>query len=174
MKTIYLIRHAKSSWSDPDLDDFERPLNKRGRRDLAFLAERLAELKVEPDVVLSSPATRAALTARFIADAIHYPATGIRYREAAYMAGIDGLLQATVELEEAVNTAIIVGHNPALTDFATYLRGREVEDIRTCGLFGAELGIPSWDRLNQGCGEMKVLEFPKREKKGKKGTSAKS
>jgi len=173
MKTLYLIRHAKSSWSDPDLDDFERPLNKRGRRDLMFLGERLAELKVEPDVVLSSPATRAAVTARFIADAIHYPATGIRYREAAYLAGIDGLLQVTVELEDAVNTAVIVGHNPALTEFATYLRGREVEDIRTCGLFGAELSIPSWDRLNQGCGEMKCFEFPKKgnKKEKKKGKS---
>ncbi len=164
MKTLYLIRHAKSSRDCAGLDDFERPLNERGRRDLESLGKRLAELKVAPDVVISSPATRAAVTARSIADAIRYPATGIRYREAAYMAGMDGLLQVAAELDDTVNTVIIVGHNPALTEFATYLGGHDIENIRTCGLFGANLNVPSWDKLDPGCGETKYFESPKKAK----------
>jgi phosphohistidine phosphatase len=164
MKTIYLIRHAKSSRSCPDLDDFERPLNDRGRRDVASLGRRLAELQVEPDVVVSSPATRAAATARSIAQAIGYPADGIRYREAVYGGGIDGLMRVTAELEETVNTAILVGHNPSMTEFAAYLGGSDVGKLRTCGLFGAELNIPSWDQLAPGCGETKVFESPREAK----------
>ena len=83
MKTIYLVRHAKSSWKYPNLDDFERPLNKRGRKNAPFMGTILKKLKVAPDLILSSPANRASMTARVIADKISYPLENIRYSENA-------------------------------------------------------------------------------------------
>ena len=84
MKTLYLARHAKSSWKYPDLDDFERPLNKRGRRNAPFMGKILKNLKVTPDLITSSPANRAAMTARIMADIIKYPLEKIRYSENIY------------------------------------------------------------------------------------------
>ena len=84
MKTLYLVRHAKSSWKYPNLDDFERPLNKRGRRNAPFMGKILKKLKVAPDLVISSPANRAATTARTIAGNIDYPLDKIRYSEIIY------------------------------------------------------------------------------------------
>ncbi|HYQ61260.1 MAG TPA: histidine phosphatase family protein, partial [Desulfatiglandales bacterium] len=73
MKTLYLIRHAKSSWNYPELEDFERPLSNRGRKNALLMGTILKKLKAAPDLVISSPANRAAMTARMLADAIHYP-----------------------------------------------------------------------------------------------------
>ena len=79
MKTLYLVRHAKSSWKYPNLDDFERPLNKRGRKNAPFMGRILKKLKAVPDLVISSPANRAATTARIIADMIDYPLEKIQF-----------------------------------------------------------------------------------------------
>ena len=84
MKTLYLVRHAKSSWKYPNLDDFERPLNKRGRKSAPFMGKILKKLKVAPDLIISSPANRTAMTARIIADMINYPLEKIRYSESIY------------------------------------------------------------------------------------------
>ena len=92
MKTLYLVRHAKSSWKYPNLDDFERPLNKRGRKNAPFMGKVLKELKVSPDLIISSPANRAAMTARIIAGKINYPLENILYSETIYEFGESALI----------------------------------------------------------------------------------
>ncbi|HGY11795.1 MAG TPA: histidine phosphatase family protein, partial [Desulfobacterales bacterium] len=118
MKTIYLVRHAKSSWKYPDLDDFERPLNKRGRKNAPFMGTILKKLKVAPDLIISSPANRAAATARIIANKIRYPLEKIRYSENIYEFSANVLIHFIQQIDDDANKVMVVSHNPALTDLA--------------------------------------------------------
>ncbi|MGD8524014.1 MAG: histidine phosphatase family protein, partial [Desulfobacterales bacterium] len=121
MKTLYLVRHAKSSWKYPNLDDFERPLNKRGRKNAPFMGKVLKKLKVAPDLVISSPANRAATTARIIAAAINYPLENIVYSEAIYEFSENALIHVIKQIEDSVNNTMVVGHNPAINGLANYI-----------------------------------------------------
>jgi len=162
MKTIYLVRHAKSSWKYPDLDDFERPLNKRGRKSAPFMGTVLKKLKVAPDLIISSPANRASMTARIIADKIGYPLEKIRYSESMYEFSANALIDVVKHLDEVVNKAMLVGHNPALTELSNYIGDQPISNIPTSGVFCADLDIPSWVKISDHCGKLKFFEFPKK------------
>jgi len=162
MKTLYLVRHAKSSWKYPDLDDFERPLNKRGRKNAPFMGKVLKKLKVAPDLVLSSPANRAAMTARIIAASINYPLENIRYNEAIYEFNENALIHVVKQIDDAVNKAMVVGHNPAINGMANYIADQSRSNIPTCGVFCVELDISSWTKISEHCGKLKFFEFPKK------------
>ena len=162
MKTLYLVRHAKSSWKYPNLDDFERPLNKRGRRNAPFMGEILKKLKVAPDLIISSPANRAATTARIIADTIDYPLREIKYDETIYASSEYDLLQVIQQLDNGVNQAMLVSHNPAITDLANSVGDTSVSNIPTCGVFCVGLNISSWAKIGKQRGKLKFLEFPKK------------
>ena len=162
MKTIYLVRHAKSSWKYPDLDDFERPLNNRGRKNAPFVGTILKKLKVAPDLILSSPANRASMTARIIADKIGYPLEKIRYSENIYDFSANALMDVIKQLDNVVHKAMLVGHNPALTELANYIGDEAISNIPTAGVFCAELDIPSWAKISDRCGKLMFFEFPKK------------
>lgn len=162
MKTLYLVRHAKSSWKYPKLDDFERPLNKRGRKNAPFMGSLLRELNVAPDLVISSPANRAAMTARIIAAALDYPLEDIQYTEAIYEFGEKALIDVVKEIDDRVNQAMVVGHNPATNGLANYIGDQPVSNIPTCGVFCVELDIASWSNLKAHCGKVKFFEYPKK------------
>ena len=162
MKTIYLVRHAKSSWKYPNLDDFERPLNKRGRKNAPFMGTILKKLKVAPELILSSPANRASMTARVIADKIGYPLENIHYSESIYEFSANALIDVIVELDNGVNKAMLVGHNPALTELANYIGDTPISNIPTSGIFCAELNIPSWAKISDRCGKLIFFEYPKK------------
>ena len=162
MKTLYLVRHAKSSWKYPRLDDFERPLNKRGRRNAPFMGSILRELNVAPDLVISSPANRAAMTARIIAAALDYPLEDIRYSEAIYEFGEKALFDVVKEIDDDVNQAMVVGHNPATNGLANYIGDQSIGNIPTCGVFCVELDIASWSNIKAHCGKVKFFEYPKK------------
>ena len=104
MKTIYLARHAKSSWDYPELDDFERPLNDRGRRDAPFMGSMLKKLKIKPDAIVSSPATRAATTARIFANQLSYPLEHIYYNEILYGADQTELCELIKTVQEKTSS----------------------------------------------------------------------
>ena len=162
MKTLYLVRHAKSSWKYPRLDDFERPLNKRGRKNAPFMGSILRELKVSPDLIVSSPANRAAVTARIIAAALDYPLEDIRYSEAIYEFGEKALIEVVKEIDDDVNQAMVVGHNPATNGLANYIGDQSIGNIPTCGVFCVELDIASWSNIKAHCGKVKFFEYPKK------------
>lgn len=144
------------------MDDFERPLNKRGRKSAPSMGKILKKLKVAPDLVISSPATRAAMTARIIADQIDYPLGDIWYSETMYGFSEDTLIRVVEHIDDAVNEVMLIGHNPALTDFANYIGDRPVSNIPTCGVFGVNLKISSWAKISEHCGKLKFFEFPKK------------
>ena len=162
MKTLYLVRHAKSSWKYSDLDDFERPLNKRGHKNAPFMGRVLKKLKVTPDLVISSPANRAAMTARIIAAAINYPLKDIRYSATLYELSKNTLTRIVKQIDDSVNKAMIVGHNPTINGLANYIGDQPVGNIPTCGVFCVVLDISSWEKISEHCGRLKFFEFPKK------------
>ncbi len=164
MKTLFLVRHAKSSWKYPNLNDFERPLNQRGRKNAPFMGKVLKKLKVAPDLVISSPANRAAMTARVIAAAINYPLEKIRYTETIYEFGENALVDVVKQIDDAANKVMVVGHNPALTAMANTIADQPVSNIPTSGVFCVDLDISSWANISAHCGKLKFFEFPKKRK----------
>ncbi len=162
MKTLYLARHAKSSWKYPKLDDFERPLNKRGRKNVPLMGSVLAKLKVAPDLIISSPANRAAMTARVLAAAIDYPLENIQYSEAIYEFSEFALIEVIQQIDDELKAVMLFGHNPGITGLANYVGDQSISNIPTCGVFCAELNISSWADISEQCGKMIFFEFPKK------------
>ncbi len=162
MKIIYLVRHAKSSWKYSNLDDFERPLNKRGRKNAPFMGSILKKLKVAPDLILSSPANRASMTARIIANKISYPLEKICFSESIYVFSANALIDVIKHLDDEVDKAMLVGHNPALTELANYIGDKPISNIPTSAIFCADLDIPLWAKISDHCGKLKFFEFPKK------------
>ena len=138
MKTLLVLRHAKSSWNDPGLDDHERPLNKRGRRDAPRMGELVREYGLIPDVVLSSDAVRARLTTEAVAEAAGYVGD-ILLDPHLYMAGPADILSLLRTVGENAETVMIVGHNPGLEELVERLTG-ERQDLPTAAL--AQIGLP--------------------------------
>ena len=138
MKTLLVLRHAKSSWNDPALDDHERPLNKRGRRDAPRMGELVREYGLIPDVVISSDAVRARLTAEAVAEAARY-AGEILLDPHLYLACPADILSLLATVRENAETVMIVGHNPGLEQLVEQLTG-ERQDLPTAAL--AQIGLP--------------------------------
>jgi phosphohistidine phosphatase len=138
MKTLLVLRHAKSSWNDPALDDHERPLTTRGRRDALRMGELVQKHGLIPDVVLSSDAVRARLTAEAVAEAVRY-AGEILLDPRLYMASPADILSLLSTAGENAETVMIVGHNPGLEKLVEQLTG-EREDLPTATL--AQIGLP--------------------------------
>jgi phosphohistidine phosphatase len=145
MKILLVLRHAKSSWNDPALDDHERPLNRRGRRDAPRMGELVREYGLMPDVVISSDAVRARLTTEAMAEALHY-AGEILVDQRLYMASPDDILSLLRRVRQNAETVMIVGHNPGLEDLVEQLTG-ERQDLPTAALAQIVLPIDRWRDL---------------------------
>lgn len=161
MKTLYLVRHAKSSWKFPELDDIERPLNKRGKRDAPAMGRFLKDKDIMPDIIISSPAVRASMTARIISDILSYPLSHVKYSDEIYEADTTSLLKVVSRVDDKFNSTMLIGHNPGMTYFANMLASARIDNIPTCGIFCTELDISSWQEILENCGTFKFFKFPK-------------
>lgn len=162
MKTLYLVRHAKSSWKDPQLDDFERPLNKRGRKNAPFMGNVLKKRSILPDFIMASPANRAAMTARLIAEKINYPLEEIFYDESIYGISDGDMIDLIKAINDNVSRLMLVGHNPGMTNLANLLGDDPVSNIPTCGVYAIFLEIASWEKIHDRCGKTEFFEYPKK------------
>ena len=162
MKRLYLIRHAKSSWKKPDLADFDRPLNKRGKQDAPLMANLLKKINLNPDIVLSSPAKRAFTTAQVITEGINYPETKIIKQIQLYLADVHELLSVVHSLEASINEAVLVGHNPGMTDFTNFLTGEDIENIPTCGVVCINFLVDEWKNVDKNLGKLEFFDYPKK------------
>jgi phosphohistidine phosphatase len=149
-----LIRHAKSSWKELGLSDYERPLNERGRRNLPLMAAHFAQ-DVCIDHIITSGAKRALVTAKAFAKAVQ---CDLHVNDALYDASEHNLLMVIEQAIEAYDRVVIVGHNPSLTLVAEYLTGEYVGNIPTAGVFGMELVLP----LTEGSAKKIYWEYPKK------------
>ena len=147
MKNLLVLRHAKSSWNLPALDDHERPLNKRGRLDAPRMGELVRENGLIPDVVISSDAVRTRLTAEAVAEAARY-AGKILLDPHLYMASPDDILSLLPTVRENAETVMIVGHNPGLEELVEHLTG-ERQDLPTAALAQIGLPIDQWRNLKR-------------------------
>jgi phosphohistidine phosphatase len=164
VKTLYLIRHGKSSWDDLDLKDFDRPLNERGKKDAPRMAKRLKEKGIYPDIMLSSPAKRALDTCKTMAKVLGFLEEKIKTDKRLYHANEDLLLEVVREIEDLNDkeeVVMIFGHNPGLTDFANALLSEAIDNIPTSGVVGSKIRVESWEETKFGSGEMKSFDFPK-------------
>ena len=164
MKTLYLIRHAKSSWSDPTLRDFERPLNKRGKRDAPFMAEQLKRKGVVPDLIISSPAVRAKKTANQFAKTLGYPKKEIDFKPAIYDADEDDLLTILQAIQASRHSVLLFGHNPEFTEVANLLANIQIDNVPTTGIVAIQFEVKEWNQLKFGMGTLLFFDYPKKYK----------
>ncbi len=159
MKTVYFVRHAKSSWEDPRLRDIDRPLNKRGIRDAPFMASLLKE-REQPqfDALISSPALRALTTAKYFGDLFMVKP---RVEESIYEAWETTILMLIQSLDDQLQTVAIFGHNPTFTALANRFSQRFIDNVPTCGIFKVEANVPLWSSFSPTNAEMKAFYFPK-------------
>ncbi len=161
MKPLYLIRHAKSSWSNPDLDDFARPLNKRGKKDCPNMAARLGKAGVRPDLIVASPAKRAKKTAICMAKCTGYEKDQIRYDDDLYLGSPSYHLRLIEQLLSRVDVLFLVGHNYTMTELGEYLTGSYLGNVPTCGIVAVEYSGPDGFTIKAGGGRLLFFDFPK-------------
>lgn len=147
MKTLLLLRHAKSSWKDQTLCDHDRPLNKRGQNDAPRVGEWLSARGLLPDVVFSSTALRAQSTARLMAEKAGFT-KAIELKRELYHADSADFLEALKTFSDEICSALIVGHNPGMEEFLEMLTG-QLESMPTCALAQIELPIDRWQDINR-------------------------
>lgn len=164
-KILYLVRHAKSSWKDASLDDYDRPLNKRGKRDAPEMGKRLAEEDIRLGMIASSPAKRAKKTALTIAEAVGYDTNNIQWEEKLYHAQPVDLLREVHKIPDQINSLMLIGHNPGLTDFCNDLSPEEIENIVTTGIVCLKFEVNKWEEISLAkTGRLVWYDYPKKSK----------
>ncbi len=161
MKILTLIRHAKSDWKDPDLDDFERPLNPRGKKAAPQMGARISQRGIIPDLIVASKAKRAKKTAQLIAKELDIEADDIIFKKKLYAVRLDELLQELRLLPE-LNHIALVGHNPELSELAQWLCTDSPEWLPTCAVLTLELNVDRWTDISAECARLVEYDYPKK------------
>ena len=161
MKTLFLIRHAKSSWDDTALPDRDRPLDDRGERNVAKMGKRLVKRNVKADLIMSSPAKRALATAEVIAKMLDYKRKDIVVNHRLYASQVDDLLDVIQELDHKLKRVMLVGHNPELTELAHYLSS-EITHMPTSAIAEFTFDTKSWSAIGKATPAHMTLDYPKK------------
>lgn len=144
LRNICLIRHAKSSWSDPMLPDIHRPLNSRGLRDAPMMAEKLVEMHIAPDIIMTSPARRARDTAQFFREAFKLKKRRFRVVDDLYGADADDIVDIVRSVKDKHYSVYVFGHNPTMTSLANRFAGVDIDNVPTCGILQAKAMVTGW------------------------------
>ena len=164
MKELYLMRHAKSSWKENNIKDFDRPLNKRGKNDAPFMGEILKNLQVKPDAILSSSALRTTETALMVAESLQFAEKNIIFDKRIYEASDKALIKIIKEIPPHINSLMLIGHNPALTALANSLTDSYVYNVPTSGVYAIRFSFHSWEYIDDLKGDFYFFEYPKKHK----------
>jgi len=147
MKTIYIIRHAKSSWDAPNLTDHERPLIEKGITRTALVTGYLVKQNFKTGLMISSVAVRAFETAKLIAGAIGYPIEKIKTDRRIYQESLDFIYTVISEISQKIDSVMIVGHNPTLTDFVNDFLEEEIDALPTSGIVSISFETDDWQGI---------------------------
>src|SRR5205814_2399289 len=161
MKQLLLIRHAKSSWNDTSLEDFDRPLNDRGKEDAPEMAKRLSKRKIKVNAFVSSPAKRARQTCKHFAAEFDFKKKDIVLEEQLYEAGEEKFYAVVEGLKNKWDTVVIVSHNPGITSFANSLTEKKIDDMPTCSIFALKIDAKKWADFGGAKKEFWFFDFPK-------------
>ncbi len=161
MKTLYIIRHAKSSWDDPGLTDHDRPLMQKGINKTIKITEFLKWKIICPDLFLSSTAVRARQTAEIISKGLNYPSEKINTSNSLYHAGSESIFNELYGLSNQINSVMIFGHNPGLTYFANKFLNPTIENLPTSGVVSISFETNKWEKINEAKFHVNFVMFPK-------------
>jgi phosphohistidine phosphatase len=162
LKKLYLVRHAKSSWRNPELRDYDRPLNKRGLRDAPFMGKLIREKGIKPELLITSPARRALITAEYFADELDYKKENIITDDNLYEAGVRDIMKVITELDNNIDNVMLFGHNPGLTEFSNYISDKEIDNIPTSAVVSLILKVEQWSQINGSTCKLEFFEYPKK------------
>lgn len=160
MKKLYLIRHAKSDWSVASQNDFERGLNPRGQKAIVTMAKDLKERGIIPDLILSSSATRARLTAKGLAKNIGHNIE-IKYLDALYLADPLEVIEIIREIEDKYDTVFIVGHNPETTELTDLMADDYIDNVPTLGIVALNVPVKHWKKFKTEKAKLDFYIYPK-------------
>jgi phosphohistidine phosphatase len=161
MKTLLLIRHAKSSWDSAASKDFDRPLNERGKKNAPEMASRLLKKKIDIDLFVSSPAKRAKTTAILFTRELEKKEEKIIFDPQLYNADAENFYDVISKLDDKYKSVAIFSHNPGITDFANSLTQVRIDNIPTCGIFGLRIDVENWSGFNAGKKDFIFFDYPK-------------
>ena len=161
MKTLILVRHAKSDWTNEDLNDHDRTLNPRGKRDAPVMAEKLKSKITTPDLFLSSTAVRAITTAKIFANAFGVNETEIRTDRKLYNCRAEHVLKYLQQVDDKYQKVILFNHNPTVSEMVAYLSGKPFIDLPTCSVVILDFKMDSWKNLGIEKAVKFELDYPK-------------
>lgn len=161
MKSILLVRHAKSSWDDLTLPDKERPLNERGKRDAPEIAGRLLNRKVKIDAFVSSPAKRALKTAKIFLEKYNADKKNLYIKEDLYPASVSAFYKVIETLDDKWDQVALFSHNPGITEFANRLGVARIDEMPTCSVFAVHSNAKTWKDFQNASCEFWFFEYPK-------------
>ncbi len=161
MKTVFFVRHAKSSWKDLSLDDINRPLNARGKRDAPFMAGIISKQKVSTDAIISSPANRALTTARIFAEALGLSQDSVIVEPKIYDAFSEDLMDYIHKLPARWSTVMIFGHNPTFTSLVNRFTEDYIPNVPTCGIVEVTGQTDQWTEFNDRTARVVNFYYPK-------------
>ncbi len=164
MKTLLLIRHAKSSWDDISQSDFERPLNERGKSDAPKMAARLRKRDIKIDAFISSPAKRAKKTAEYFIKEFGEKTDDIILVSALYDAGTNNFSDTVKDIDDKYKSAAVFSHNPGITAFANQLVDKaNIDNMPTCSIFAVKADVEKWKDFSKAKKEFLFFDYPKKE-----------
>ncbi len=161
MKTLLIVRHAKSSWDLSGQSDEERPLNERGKKEAADMAKRLREKDIKVDALVSSTAKRAKKTAKYFAEVYGFDKKDIHITEALYEAPVAAFYSIVESLKDDFKAVALFSHNPGITQFANSLTDVKIDDMPTCSIFAVSIDIKKWSDFEKATKQFLFFDYPK-------------
>lgn len=161
MKTIYIVRHAKSSWDKIDLPDEKRPILEKGKKRTEKVIAYLKENHIKVDYIISSHATRAYETAKILAQGLKYPLENIKINQELYHADGESIRDQICELPDRFDSVMIVGHNPSLTDLVNLFLKSPIDNLPTSGVASFSFDTDSWEKVRDSVPGKNFILFPK-------------
>jgi phosphohistidine phosphatase len=161
MKILTLIRHGKSSWDDPTITDWERPLKPRGEKDALLIGNKLKKKKILPDKIVSSSAKRAYDIAKIIAECIEYPESEIAITDDIYLAAMDHLIKIVQNLNDDWDHVFLFGHNPYFTEFVNLFGTKKINNLPTTGVYQITFDCKKWKDISKKNGKKTYFLTPR-------------
>lgn len=161
-RTLHIIRHGKSSWDLDNISDIDRPLSERGINNAYLMAKKLSGRKVEPGILISSPANRALYTAIIFTRVMKIPYELIRIEDSIYMGYTDDILQLVGEQDNALSDILVFGHNPTFTMLANQLMEKQIDNIPTAGIVSLTFKTDDWSEIGSLKATGDFIDYPRR------------
>jgi phosphohistidine phosphatase len=162
MKKLIILRHGKSSWDDPLLKDFERPLNIKGKKRTIVIADYLKDKNIKPELIITSPAKRTKDTASIIVNNLNIDKSKLTENADLYFVDVEKYFETIFSTSNKINNLMLIGHNPMITDFCNYFLEEKINNLPTSGLCIIDFSTDKWEEISKSKYKLQHLIFPKK------------